>query len=181
MEAAMKLRRVDGGGEFEVEILAREGAALRARINGREVQASVEPAAGGGALIVLNGQRHRVFGAKIRDRILVTAGPASFEFKEIEEGRSHALRGLAAHEITAPMPGKVLRILVIEGQQVEAGDGIVVLEAMKMETTLSAESPALIKKVLVNEGQMVDHGAVLIELAPVRPAPSPHESGTRES
>lgn len=177
----MKLRRADGGGEFEVEILARKDATVRARINGREVEASLEPAPEGGAVIVLNRQRYRVFGAKIRDRILVAAGPASFEFKQIEEGRSHALRGLAAHEITAPMPGKLLRILVKEGQQVEAGDGLVVLEAMKMETTLSAESPARIKKVLVSAGQMVDHGAVLIELAPVSPAPSPHVSGTQES
>ncbi len=179
----MRLR--SAGGDFEVEILANpnpgDGSAIRARIDGREIDASFERTAGGGAVIVINGSRgsrHRVFGAKIRDRIQVAAGPASFEFQEIEERGARASRGLAAREIVAPMPGKILRILVGEGAQVESGDGLIVLEAMKMETTLAAESPARIKKILVNEGQMVDHGAVLIELAPATPAPSTRESGS---
>ena len=56
---------------------------------------------------------------------------------------------LAAPEVTAPMPGKVLKILVAEGDSVEAGDALAVLEAMKMETTLYAESAATVKKIHV--------------------------------
>ncbi|HYA34810.1 MAG TPA: biotin/lipoyl-containing protein, partial [Candidatus Binataceae bacterium] len=87
--------------------------------------------------------------------------------EQVEEGRARGGRGLAAHEIVAPMPGKVLRIMVRENDEVHAGDPILVLEAMKMETTMSAESPARIKRLLVSEGQMVDHGVVMVELAPV--------------
>lgn len=163
----MKLKRTDGGGEFDIEILAREGDKIRATIAGREVSAVVEPAADGAAVIVFGGSRHRVFGAKIRDRILVAAGPASFEFKEVEEGRARH-HGLTAHEITAPMPGKVARILVSEGQQVAAGDPVAIMEAMKMEIPLTSESDAIIKKILVAEGQMVDHGVVIVELAPAK-------------
>jgi 3-methylcrotonyl-CoA carboxylase alpha subunit len=176
----MRLKRADGGGEFEVEVVARESTTVRARIDGREVRASVEPTADGGAVITLGGWRSRVFAAKVKDRILVALGPAAFEFIEVAEGRSHAARGLAAPEVTAPMPGKVLRILVDEGQTVGAGAALVILEAMKMETTLSAETPARIKRVRVAEGQMVDHGAVLLELAPVSPLPSPAESGPQD-
>ncbi len=176
----MRLRRGDGGGDAEVEIVARQGSALRVRIDGRESAASFEPAADGGAVITLGGRRDRVFAVKLKDRILVAVGPAAFEFREVPEGRSPGARGLAAPEVTAPMPGKVLRILVSEGQTAAAGDGLVVLEAMKMETTLSAETPARIKRVVVAEGQMVDHGAVLLELAPVTPAPSPDESAPRD-
>ena len=68
--------------------------------------------------------------------------------------------------MTAPMPGKVLKILVSEGDTVAAGDLLVVLEAMKMETTLFAEGAAVIRKIGVTAGQMVDHGAVLLELSP---------------
>ena len=64
------------------------------------------------------------------------------------------------------MPGLVIDVPIESGANVSEGQTVVVLEAMKMETTLAAESPALIKKILVREGQMVDHGAVLIELAP---------------
>jgi biotin carboxyl carrier protein len=175
MEAAMRLKRA-GGGEFDIEILDHHGAAIRARVGEREVEATIERAAEGGAILALNGARYRVFGARLRDRILVAAGPASFEFKEIEEGRAASARGLTTPEVTAPMPGKVLRVLVSEGGEVAAGDGLLVLEAMKMETTIAAESPARIKKILVREGQSVDHGAVLIELAPL--TPSAHESGS---
>ena len=64
------------------------------------------------------------------------------------------------------MPGKVLKILVSDGQAVAAGDPLIVLEAMKMETTLFAEGAAVIRKVRVEANQMVDHGAVLLELSP---------------
>ena len=64
------------------------------------------------------------------------------------------------------MPGKVLKVLVAEGQAVEAGQPLIIIEAMKMETTLSAESPAVVKKIRARAGEMVDHGAVLIELSP---------------
>ena len=57
--------------------------------------------------------------------------------------------------------------LVKEGARVAANDPLIVLEAMKTETTLSAESPAMVKRVCVQVGQKVDHGATLIELAPV--------------
>ena len=93
------------------------------------------------------------------------------------EGRAgHRTGGLAAPEIDAPMPGKVLKVLVAEGQPVEHGDPLIVLEAMKMETTLYAESPAIVARVCVEAGQMVDHGARLIELSPAAPPARPPES-----
>jgi biotin carboxyl carrier protein len=81
-------------------------------------------------------------------------------------------------EVTAPMPGKVLKVLVHDGDLVEAGQPLVVIEAMKMETTLAAESAAMVKQVRVDEGQTVDHGAVLIELSPP-PASSGREAAPR--
>jgi acetyl/propionyl-CoA carboxylase alpha subunit len=160
----MKLRRVADGGEFEVDILGIEGSTVRARVDGIDFAVSFERIGDGVAIVTVGGRRYRVFGAAVRDRILVTVGPMGFEFARVEP------------ELTAPMPGKVLRILVKEGDEVEAGAGLLVLEAMKMETTLYAETPARVKRVLVEEGQMVDHGAVLIELSPAH-APSHPESG----
>jgi biotin carboxyl carrier protein len=71
---------------------------------------------------------------------------------------------LAAPQILAPMPGKVLQVLVRVGQQVAAGDGLLILEAMKMEHRMIAEAPATVRAVHVVDGQMVDAGAVLVEL-----------------
>jgi biotin carboxyl carrier protein len=153
----MKLRRVGDGGELEVEILARDGARIRA---------TLERTSDGAAIITIGGRRYRTAGVKARAGAIVAVGPSTFEFTAIEEGARRHGRGLAAPEITAPMPGKVLKVAVAEGEAVEAGQPLVVIEAMKMETTLTAESPAVIKRIRVSAGQMVDHGAVLIELSP---------------
>ncbi|MES2646675.1 MAG: acetyl-CoA carboxylase biotin carboxyl carrier protein subunit [Bacteroidota bacterium] len=67
-------------------------------------------------------------------------------------------------EIKAPMPGLVLEISVIDGQEVKEGERILILEAMKMENSIMIPADAIIKKILVKAGQAVDKGQVLIEL-----------------
>lgn len=76
--------------------------------------------------------------------------------REIGSGRR---RG---QTITAPMPGKVVHIAVQVGQEVKPGDGIVVVEAMKMENELRATTVGTIKEVRVQTGQAVNAGDVLI-------------------
>lgn len=71
---------------------------------------------------------------------------------------------LAPPQIVAPMPGKVLLVLVGAGQHIGAGDALLVLEAMKMEHRIAAEAPATVRAVHVADGQMVDAGLVLVEL-----------------
>jgi acetyl/propionyl-CoA carboxylase alpha subunit len=66
--------------------------------------------------------------------------------------------------ITAPMPGTVIKVNIHEGSTVEAGDPLVVLEAMKMETPLLAPYDATVKAVHVEEGDRVAGGALLVEL-----------------
>ncbi len=172
----MKLKQVGDPREIEVEILAREGSIVRAKIDGIEVIAELEPLADGAAIVQINGRRTRVVGARKRDSILVTAGPASFEFVSVEGRAGITRHGLAAPEATAPMPGKILKLLVAEGDSVELGQALAVLEAMKMETTLYAESAAIVKKIYVTTGDMVDHGAVIIEFSPAPADPSKSES-----
>lgn len=70
----------------------------------------------------------------------------------------------AAGQVRAPMPGKVLRVLVEAGQSVKRGQELVVLEAMKMEQSLKAPADGVVKAVLVAPGQNVAVGAVLVEL-----------------
>lgn len=65
--------------------------------------------------------------------------------------------------ISAPMPGKITKLLFSEGQLVEAGKVVVVMEAMKMEYTLKAESVGKIKKVNIKIGDQVSLGQLLIE------------------
>lgn len=67
-------------------------------------------------------------------------------------------------EIKAPMPGLVLEVAVQEGQQVNEGDKLLTLGAMKMENSITILAAAVIKRIPVKAGQAVDKGQVLIEL-----------------
>jgi biotin carboxyl carrier protein len=66
--------------------------------------------------------------------------------------------------ITAPIPGLVVRVLVAEGDAIEEGQPVVLLEAMKMENELRATRGGVVKSVLVSAGQRVDQNAPLIVL-----------------
>jgi len=69
-----------------------------------------------------------------------------------------------AEPVRAPMPGMVLKILVEPGQQIHKGDGLVILEAMKMENILKAGGSAIVKAIKVTERTAVEKGTILIEL-----------------
>jgi biotin carboxyl carrier protein len=72
--------------------------------------------------------------------------------------------GKQVKEIKAPMPGLVLEVSVTDGQQVNEGDRVLILEAMKMENSILIYVNATIKKILVKAGQAVEKGQVLVEL-----------------
>ena len=66
--------------------------------------------------------------------------------------------------VKAPMPGMILKVLVEPGQQINKGDGLLILEAMKMENVLKATASATVKSIKAIERTAVEKGAVLIEL-----------------
>jgi biotin carboxyl carrier protein len=72
--------------------------------------------------------------------------------------------GSTAQSVAAPMPGNVLAVRVKEGDAVEAGQVLLVLEAMKMENNVSAPAAGRIARVLVEPGQQVQRAETLVEL-----------------
>lgn len=99
----------------------------------------------------INGQRFQISIREELDMLLATMGLDTKAFQKIEP-------------IKAPMPGLVVRILVSAGQEIKKGDGLLVLEAMKMENVLKATSAARVKAIAVAERTAVEKGTVLIEL-----------------
>jgi len=67
-------------------------------------------------------------------------------------------------DVKAPMPGKVIELIAKVGDQLQKGDGILILEAMKMENVIKAETTCIIKKILINKLDSVEKNQVLIEL-----------------
>ena len=103
--------------------------------------------------------------ARLRDRVLVTPDGLLYAFETGEAARAAGRGGGGSGLVTAPMPGKVIAVLVAAGDQVEAGQPLVLVEAMKMETTLAAEIAGRVRKVAVSPGQLVEGGQVLVEIS----------------
>jgi biotin carboxyl carrier protein len=78
--------------------------------------------------------------------------------------RDGASSGAGPQQVTAPMPGKVVRILVAPGDAVEPRQGLVVIEAMKMENELRAARAGRVMTVRVVQGQSVEAGALLVSV-----------------
>jgi biotin carboxyl carrier protein len=76
-------------------------------------------------------------------------------------GRSRAADHQGPKKITAPMPGKVVRLLVREGDSVEAGAGVAVVEAMKMQNEIKSPKKGTVQRILVSESTPVNAGDVL--------------------
>ena len=75
--------------------------------------------------------------------------------------RARAADDHGPRKLTAPMPGKVVRVLVQEGDAVEAGAGVLVVEAMKMQNEIKSPKKGTIQKILVSEGAAVNAGDIL--------------------
>jgi len=78
------------------------------------------------------------------------------------QGRHAASQAEGRQVIAAPMPGKVVRVLVALGEKVEAGQGLVVVEAMKMQNEIRSPKSGIVEKIAAVEGQAVNSGDVLL-------------------
>ena len=81
-----------------------------------------------------------------------------------EPGVAHEGETSGVHQILAPMPGRIVRVLVAPGDEVAARQGLVVVEAMKMENELRAPRAARVREVHASEGASVEAGRLLVVL-----------------
>lgn len=87
------------------------------------------------------------------------------EFKLPEPSRQPSNSALSTNELTAPLPGTVVEIFVKAGDQIESGQIIVVIEAMKMKNSIRATRAGKVAEVLVSAGETVAHKQALVKFA----------------
>jgi len=165
----MKFRVDIGGVERAVE-LRRRADTWECSLDGRTRAADVVEVAPGVYSLLLEGQSFTVRLERVGEKIRVhTRGrdlAVSLDNPRQWRGRAGGALGRAGRqEIPAPMPGKVVRVLVAERQEVEAGQGLVVVEAMKMQNEIPSPKKGTVERVLVREGDTVEHGTVLLVVA----------------
>jgi len=120
-------------------------------------------------LITANGKNYRLVAVKDGNTVYVSTPDGDFTFVLPATGDGDTFAdedGMHGDKskILPPMPGKVVKVLVEEGQTVHAKEKLVIVEAMKMENPLVAPYPAEVIKVNCTEGQLVDTEEVLVEL-----------------
>jgi 3-methylcrotonyl-CoA carboxylase alpha subunit len=131
------------------------------RLDGETLEYRSEDGASG-EILEIGGRRHRVVAARGRDRAFVWCDGEVFEFSP---AAAAARAGTAADDLLAPMPGRIRKTLVSEGQAVSRGDVLLVLEAMKMEHTIRAPRDGSVRRLPHAEGELVETGTPLVELA----------------
>ena len=154
--------RIDGT-ERTVELM-REERGWRILLDGEVVDADAREIAPNVFSILLDGESHEVYVTPTPAGSL-TLQTAHHEFAaEIADprawrGRRHgALEAEGRQQILAPMPGKIVRVLVQAGEKVEAGQGLLVVEAMKMQNEIRSPKSGTVERLLVKEGQAVNAG-----------------------
>jgi len=88
------------------------------------------------------------------------------DLKKKSSSRSGQRERVGSGLLEAPMPGRILKAMVSEGEMVSSGQAILVLEAMKMEYTLEADIDGKVVEVWVSEGEQVSQGQKLAKIAP---------------
>jgi biotin carboxyl carrier protein len=124
-------------------------------------------------MVTIGDEVHRVIARRgsARGRYTLWLDGFRHEVEALDE-RTRAIRELAAASagpsgpapVMAPMPGMIVRITAEVGDQVQPGQGLVVMEAMKMENELRATAAGTVRAILVQPGMAVEKGAILLEL-----------------
>jgi biotin carboxyl carrier protein len=155
------------GRELRVEVRRAEGR-FAVTLAGKPMEIDYVPAGNHFASLLVEGKSYEVGLEPRASGYTVSLADDTLEVQLHESSRAAVLVAAksapGAASVQAPMPGRIVRVLVPVGQQVAAGQGLLVMEAMKMENELRAARAGRVREVRVAEGQAVETGALLVVL-----------------
>lgn len=134
-------------------------------VDGRMVEADAVRISRGTYSILLGGRSMEVTVEEISGGLLLRVNGREFHLENHDPRSWHRGHGAGIElegrqQLVAPMPGKIVRVLVAAGEQVSAGQGLLVIEAMKMQNEIRSPKSGAVEKI-VREGQTVNAGEVL--------------------
>ena len=147
--------------------VSREGEDWRLVIDGREVPLQAFREQGGSWLVDTHQGRRRLWVAARGDQRLVFCDGKVhvLDLPDPEHADDDDLSS-AGPGLFAAMPGKVVQVLVKDGEKVVSGQAVIILESMKMETELAAAVDGTVSAIHVQDGQLVGQGDALVDIAP---------------
>jgi biotin carboxyl carrier protein len=153
---------------YSVELVHSKNGDLICRVDGKEIQPSFDPQTPERDVlsVLIGSDQYEVRRDASSPEIQIIVGDERFtaevrDLRSLKSRRAKAGATEGPKKITSPMPGKVVRIISSEGAEVEVGQGIIVIEAMKMQNELKSPKKGVVKKILAAEGATVNAGDVL--------------------
>jgi biotin carboxyl carrier protein len=163
----MKYEIVINGTRRSVEFTPQRNAASRVAftVDGRLVEADAIRISRGAYSILIGGRSLEVTAEQSSHGLLLRTNGREFQVeisdpRSWRQGRGTGIELEGRQQLLAPMPGKIVRVLVAAGQQVKTGQGLLVIEAMKMQNEIRSPKSGTVEK-LAREGQTVNAGEVL--------------------
>ena len=149
--------------------LVRAASGWKCRLDGREFAVDAVSTQNGVLSVLVEGKSYEVRQESSAAEMLIDVGHERFSAavrdpRSLRSRRSGDSGGPGVRKILAPMPGKVVRVLAGVGTKVEAGEPVLVIEAMKMQNELKAPKKGKISRLHVGEGSAVEAGQTLAEV-----------------
>jgi biotin carboxyl carrier protein len=150
--------------------MGRAGERAQFSLDGKRVEADALEVAPGVYSVLIAGQSFEVRVERRADaggealRVIVGAREYACEVRDPRRWRRHhgaAAEAQGRQQVTAPMPGKIVRLLVQPGDAVEVKQGLLVVEAMKMQNEIRSPKTGTVERLMVTEGQTVNAGEIL--------------------
>jgi biotin carboxyl carrier protein len=152
------------GQNYRLE-LVRSARGWECRLDGREVEVDAVLARRDVLSVLIGGKAYEIKRERSASDMHLWVGSARYEVQVRDprslRSRDSAVDSKGPRKLVAPMPGKVVRVLVREEAEVESGQGIVVVEAMKMQNEIKSPKKGIVRKLIASEGANVTAGDVL--------------------
>ena len=152
----------------EVEMISKDGNKVEIAVDGKIYDIDVVMSESGFCSILYQGRSYNAESVRHSEgRYTITTHFRNFDI-ELSNPQKKYLRGRQSsiddvqETITSPMPGKIIKIMVAQDQEVKQGDPLIVVEAMKMQSTYTAAQNAIVEKVHIEEGDSVIRDQLLI-------------------
>jgi biotin carboxyl carrier protein len=137
------------------------------RVEGQQIEVDAELTARDVLSVLVGGKAYEVKRERsLQGELHMVIGSARYAV-DVQDPRSlrtrRAVAGIEAgpQKVKAPMPGKIVRVLVAEKEEVKAGQGVIVMEAMKMQNEMKSPKDGKVQKILTAEGSAVNAGDTL--------------------
>jgi 3-methylcrotonyl-CoA carboxylase alpha subunit len=150
--------------EVKAVRLERHGDKVQVSVDDRGYEVSVIHSRAGELTFSVEGVMYTAYVAYDGSTHYVAMDGDVFELKKSDLRRARSQQHHGEDNLAASMPGQVTKVLVSEGDIVQRGRPLIVLEAMKMEIKIAAPHDGRVAKVLVKQGQLVERGQALIEM-----------------